>query len=180
MVELVVVIVLIGILGAIGAARFFDRAGFDADAFTEQSRAMLRYAQKLAIAQGRNVFVQAGAQGLALCYAQTRPCPAASQARVPSGDNSGSANTRAFCVSGGVYVARWFCEGLPRGAELTLAPTSAGLFYFNGLGRPYLPADQDGAQSTRGESTFTGLSLNIKAEGITRTVSVAPETGYVF
>lgn len=173
MVELIVVMILIGILGAIGAARFFNRTGFDAAAFADQGMAMLRYAQKLAIAQNRPVYVQATTQGLSLCYSSASPCAGAAQVAAPSGANSGSTGTRAFCTSSATYVSTWDCEGVPTGASMTLSLPAAGSFYFNGLGRPYLSTDT-------GDSTFSGLTLTIKGEDLTRTVSVAQETGYVF
>jgi MSHA pilin protein MshC len=173
MVELVIVIILVGILGAIGAARFFSRTAFDTAAFAEQGAAMLRYGQKLAIAQNRKVWVQATSQGLRLCYSAASPCAAADQVAAPSGNNSGSSGTRAFCTSGGVYAAAWYCEGVPAGATMSLSLAAAGTFYFNGLGRPYLSTDT-------GDSTFPGLSLTVQGEDTTRTFSVAQETGYVF
>jgi MSHA pilin protein MshC len=153
MVELIVVMILVGILGAIGAGRFFNRSGFDASAFAEQSAAMLRYAQKLAIAQNRPVYVQAGTQGLSLCYAATAPCGDADRVLAPSG------TSRTNTVPGGV--------------TMTLSPAGAAAFYFNGLGRPYLAGDT-------GDSTFEGLALTISGDGVARTISVAQETGYVF
>jgi MSHA pilin protein MshC len=173
MVELIIVIILIGILGAIGAARFFDRTGFDAAAFAEQSAAMLRYAQKLAIAQNRPVYVLASSAGLSLCYSSANPCGNADRVPAPSGANSGSQATRAFCTSGGAYVASWDCEGVPTGTTLSLNSAAPVNMYFNGLGRPYLAADT-------GDSSFTGLTLTIKGDDLTRTVSVAQETGHVF
>jgi hypothetical protein len=56
---------------------------------------------------------------------------------------------------------------------MTLSQNAAGSFYFNALGRPYLSTDT-------GDSSFTGLTLTIKGDDVTRTVSVAQETGYVF
>jgi MSHA pilin protein MshC len=172
MVELIIVMILIGVLGAIGAGRFFNRTGFDAAAFTDQSAAMLRYAQKLAIAQNRNVFVHVSTQGLKLCYTNTDPCGNAQRVLAPAGTNSGSVGTRAFCTGGGSYAPAWDCEGVPPGATMTLS-AAAGVFYFNGLGRPYWNADT-------GDSSFTGLILTITGDDVTRTVKVEKETGYVF
>ena len=173
MVELIVVMLLVGILGAIGAARFFNRTGFDVGAFGEQGAAMLRYAQKLAIAQNRYVYVQTSPQGLALCYSAATPCAAGDRVSAPSGSSSGSSATRAFCSAGGTYVPAWDCEGVPGGAAMSLNPAGAASFYFNGLGRPYLTTDT-------GDSTFPGLTLTVSGDGVTRSISVAQETGYVF
>jgi len=173
MVELIIVMVLIGILGAIGAARFFNRTGFDAAAFAEQGTAMLRYAQKLAIAQNRPVYVQASTQGIALCYSAASPCAANDRVDAPSGSNSGSTGTRAFCTGGSAYAPAWHCEGVPAGVSMTLSSGTAANLYFNGLGRPYQSTDA-------GDSSFTGLTLTIKGDDFNRTISVAQETGHVF
>jgi MSHA pilin protein MshC len=178
LVELVVMMVLIGVLGAIGVSRFFDRGAFDAAAYGEQLRAMLRYAQKLAIAQNRNVFVQGGLDGVALCYEAASPCPAASQVPVPAGDNSGNDATRKLCLSGGAYASGWYCEGRPDGVAMTpvngnLAPFS---FFFNALGRPCLAAD---LASNCQDSTFAGLTVALTGGGATARLSVSQETGYV-
>jgi MSHA pilin protein MshC len=156
MVELIVVMVLIGILGAIGAARFFNRSGFDAAAFAEQSAAMLRYAQKLAIAQNRPVYVQASTQGLQFCYknAALGACASEDLVAAPSGSNSGG-------------------TAVPAGVSMTLSSAAAVSFYFNGLGRPYAGADT-------GDSSFTGLTLTVKGDDLTRNISIERETGYVY
>jgi MSHA pilin protein MshC len=174
MVELIVVMVLVGILGAIGAARFFNRTGFDAAAYAEQGAAMLRYAQKLAIAQNRRVYVQATPQGLMLCYSGASPCASGDRVVSPAGENSGSGATRAFCSAGGSYVPAWNCEGVPTGATMTLSPATANAFYFDGLGRPYLNTD-----AGTGDGSFTGLTLSISGDGLTRSIAVEQETGYV-
>lgn len=83
MVELIVVMVLIGILGAIGLSRFFDRSAFDASASAEQSLAMLRYAQKLAIAQSRPVFVRFDGTNMHLCF--TAACAPGQEVLMPDG-----------------------------------------------------------------------------------------------
>lgn len=57
MVELISVMVIVGILAAFAAPRFFNRADFDARSFYDQTLAILRYAQKSAIAQRRTVCV---------------------------------------------------------------------------------------------------------------------------
>ncbi|TFW30986.1 MSHA biogenesis protein MshC [Massilia horti] len=162
MVELIVVMVLAGIIGAVGIARFFDRAGFDADAFADQTRSMLRYAQKLAIAGNRPVYVRLNANGISLCYDPAKDCPPAKQVLAPSGTNSGVRATRDYCNS-----SAWYCEGRP--STVTLNVGGNGLLVFDALGRP-----------SDGSPQFSGIQLAIGGDGSTRTVSVAPETGYVF
>lgn len=174
MVELVIVIMLIGILGAIGAGRFFERTSFDATATTEQTRGMLRYAQKLAIAQRRPVYVYANSQGAFLCYAAGSTCGSNDRVPAPGGSNSGSAATAGFCTVAGAFGGNWFCEGVTRGVTLALSAGTSANFYFDGLGRPYQAGDA-GA-----DSTFTTLTLTIGGDGLNRTISVSPETGYVY
>ena len=57
LVELITIMVILGILAAVAVPRFFDRGTFDSRRFSEEVRATLRLAQKLAIAQRRNVCV---------------------------------------------------------------------------------------------------------------------------
>jgi MSHA pilin protein MshC len=165
MVELIVVMVLIGILGAIGAVRFFDRTGFDADAFTEQARAMLRYAQKVAVARNSEVSVRLDGNSIALCLGPGANCDPANQVIAPAGSNSGSNATRANC--GG--APRWYCEAAPPGTGYTLAGAT-NYFFYDALGRPH------NADGPLGQA---GLTLAIGGDGLTRTIRVEPETGYV-
>jgi MSHA pilin protein MshC len=179
MVELIVVMVLVGILAAIGAARFFSRTGFDSAGYAEQLRAMTRYAQKLAIAQNRNVFVVGGADGFALCYANNLPCPAAQIVPAPGGSNSGASATRSFCTVGGGYVANWYCEGRPAGVTMTPLGGSLPPFYFNGLGKPYLPADLPPGGAPSQDSSFATMSVTIGGDNTAIPVTISQETGYV-
>jgi MSHA pilin protein MshC len=165
MVELIVVMVLIGILGAIGAVRFFDRTGFDADAFTEQTRSMLRYAQKVAIARNSEVSVRLDGGSVALCLGPDANCDSDHQVIAPVGGNSGSDATRAHCGN----AANWYCQGAPDGVSYTLAG-AAKFFFYDALGRPH---------SADGPLGQAGLTLTIGGDGVTRTVLVEPETGYV-
>lgn len=169
MVELIVVISLIGILSAIGVSRFFDRTGYDAATFAEQGRSMLRYAQKLAVAQNRPVFVQGALDGVALCFEATTPCPPAAQVPAPSGNNSGSAATRKRCLANGQYAERWYCEGWPAGAAMTPVSGTLSPFFYNGLGQP----------GVTGGGAFNGLTVIIAGGGVSSQITVSQETGYV-
>lgn len=57
LVELIMVMVILGIISAIAVPRMFDRQSFDSRGFFDQTKSAIRYAQKVAIAQRRNVFV---------------------------------------------------------------------------------------------------------------------------
>jgi MSHA pilin protein MshC len=128
---------------------------------------MLRYAQKEAIAQNRPVHVRLDGAGISLCFDSqvSFPCkvtPVDNRVLAPGGSNSGSSATRSYCGS-----TVWYCEARPESVTYT---SSVANLYFDALGRPF---DASGAN-------FTGLALNIQGDGGTTTISVSPETGYVF
>lgn len=121
MVELVVTLVIIGILAAIALPRFQDNTAFTQRGFSDEVRAALRYAQKLAIAKRREVcvaFLPAGAglpDRLALTFnPTTAPGAACSSAVNLPGQST-------------PYV-------VPVPTGITLVLSSA--FRFNGLGQP--------------------------------------------
>ena len=86
LVELVTIIVILGVLAAIAAPRFFDRNTFDSRSFQDQVIATLRYAQKAAIAQHRFVCVVFTASTIELTTGDTSACgtPLASPAGQPN------------------------------------------------------------------------------------------------
>lgn len=172
-VELVVVLVIMGILGAIGVSRFWDNAIFQNRAYADQARSIIRYAQKLAIAQNRPIFVITNGNSFAVCSGPG--CAANELVTAPGGGNSGSAATRARCQAGGSYNAAWLCEGRPDDVSITASFNTGGYFYFDALGRPYNAAD-----NTPGVSTFNQqLQLTISSGGNNSQIVVWPETGYV-
>lgn len=161
-----VVLVVVGILGAIGAARYLDRRGFDSAAFAEQTRAALRFGQKLAIAQHRPVYAQMNGSTVALCFVNSTPCPAAS--RVPSlGGNGGAA----ACAP-----VSWYCEAAPVTIAYAVQPTLASTFCFNALGQPGMATASGGCNN----GAFLGATINISGDGNTTAINVASETGYVY
>ncbi len=76
MVELVLVMVVSGILAAVAVPRMIGRNSFDTRGFADQLTATVRFAQKLAIAQRRDVFVQMTANDATLCYDAACAIPA--------------------------------------------------------------------------------------------------------
>ncbi len=65
-IELVIVMVVIGILAVFASSKFADRADYQARGFQDETRSLLRYAQKSAIAQRRTVCVALNATGAVL------------------------------------------------------------------------------------------------------------------
>ena len=178
LVELVVVMVVMGILGAIGAARFFDRKAFDAVEFADQAKAMLRYAQKVAIAQNRPVFVRLDGAGIALCFNLDvdAGCGAANRLIPAAGFNDQGSATLAACQQ----QSAWYCIGVPAGLAYALAPAAAYIaprnyFYFDAQGKPYSATDTVGNDA----STFSPLLIRITGDGTNHDVTVEQETGYV-
>jgi MSHA pilin protein MshC len=68
LVELIVVIVILGIISAVAAPRFFDQQAYKERVFKDDLVSALRYAQKRAVASGQAVQVVIDANGFALSY----------------------------------------------------------------------------------------------------------------
>lgn len=160
--------VVVGILGAIGLGRYFDRKGFDADEFAEQSRAVIRYGQKVAVAQNRAVFVRLDGTSVALCF--DTACSATSRVLPAGANNSGSSATLAACGN----TTSWACEAKPNNIVYAVAPASSS-FYFDGQGKPFATADTIPSAA----SSFVRLTITISGDGSSRAVIVEQETGYV-
>lgn len=120
MVELIMTIVIVGILAAVVAPRFFDNTVFQSRGFADQVQASLRYAQKIAIAQRRNVCAAFTASTVTLNIASATGAASACNTNLvsPTGDAS--------------YVIT-----APTG--ITFAAVPAG-FSFNALGAPSFAA----------------------------------------
>ncbi|USX18396.1 MSHA biogenesis protein MshC [Oxalobacteraceae bacterium OTU3REALA1] len=173
MVELVTVIVVMGILGAIGASRFFDGDTFAGRAYSDQTKSLIRYAQKLAIAQNRQVFVVATPVRFAVCF--TFNCNnAAALAFAPGSSNSGSTATRAACTLTNVYAANWMCEGTPANMVVAGMPAN-GIFSFDSMGRPLNYNVVSGLSS----DFLAPLALTFTSGASVYRLTVQAETGYV-
>lgn len=114
-VELVVTLVIIGILAAIALPRFQDNTAFTQRGFSDEVRATLRYAQKLAIAKRREVCVDLLPAGLTLTF---NPSTVA-----------GAPCSVAVNLPG---QAAPYIVPVPTGITLVLSSN----FRFNGLGQP--------------------------------------------
>ena len=93
LIELIMVMVLIGVLAAYAVPKF-DRSGFDARGFHDETLALLRYAQKAAVAQRRTVCVSLSATGVSLSIFAANPavgaCSAAPALTLPSAPKGGT------------------------------------------------------------------------------------------
>jgi MSHA pilin protein MshC len=117
LVELIMTIVIIGVLAAAVAPRFYDVNVFQSKGFADQVQATLRHAQKVAIAQRRNV-----------CVA----FPTASTLAVSSASTSGTTSPcDLYLVSPSGRSGVWITA--PSG--ITFSTTPAG-FKFDSLGKP--------------------------------------------
>jgi len=158
LVELVATLAIVAILALVIAPRFAERRVFDTRGFFDQCQAVVRHAQKVAIAQRRMVFIDITAGRIGACF--DAPCTQ----RVPpplgylqSTTPAGASNpTAANCAND----ANWLCAGAP--SDVTLA-TLIPSFSFNGLGRPSLGA---------------ALLVSVQGEPV-RTFTIEHETGYV-
>ena len=66
LIELVVIMILVGIMAVAALPRFADQSSFESRGFRDETLAMLRYAQKSAIAQRRTVCVNVASTGVTL------------------------------------------------------------------------------------------------------------------
>ncbi|MGH8442353.1 MAG: pilus assembly FimT family protein [Nevskiaceae bacterium] len=139
LIELIVVILVMAILAAYAAPRFFGQGDFEAPAFAQELAAAARYAQKLAVVSGCQVNLTVSATGYSLLQPQatTPPCsgtptmtlavkhPATGSAytgTVPAGVTvGGSLGTVQFGASGAPNAAASYTIG---GIAVTIAAGS--------------------------------------------------------
>ncbi|MCU6432694.1 type II secretion system GspH family protein [Undibacterium sp. Jales W-56] len=118
LIEMIMVLLLVGILSVTLIPRFTDKKTFDARGFFDQSRSMVRYAQKVAIAQRKDVFVRvdSAAGDICLLYISTVTCANAvlADAVLNPADQ------------------KKFIQSAPSGISFT----GSALFSFNALGKP--------------------------------------------
>lgn len=119
MVELITVMVIMGILAAVAAPRFFDSNTFQARGFADQVQATLRYAQKEAIAKHRFVCADFTANSVTLTYDPISP----------SASHTVAACTDALASPGGDAAYSVSSSS----ASFLATPTA---FYFDALGKP--------------------------------------------
>ncbi len=124
-VELVVVIVILGILAAFAAPRFFDDKTFLERGYYEELAAALKYAQKLAVASGCPVRMQVTAGG----YQANQQAPLAGTC-----DPSDSSWSTSVQLADGQLLSGTAPVGVSTSPSVTLT--------YDALGRTNLPSDQ--------------------------------------
>ncbi len=118
LIELIMVIVLIGVM-SVFVAPMFNATDFYARGFKDETLALLRYAQKTAVAQRRTVCVTFTANEARLRIASAAPVSAAvTTCNTDLTGPKGEGQAKVTAKSGVSY-----------------SPTPGG-FYFNGLGQP--------------------------------------------
>jgi len=151
LVELIVTMMIIGILAITAIPRFSGSSATDQRGFYDETLAALRYAQKTAIAQRRNVCITFGANSVSLSIASSsggsQPCTGGSSA--PLSSLSGSGN---FIVTGRAGTA--------------FASTPAS-FQFDAQGRP------------RTAANVSIGPLAVQVSGFPTSITIEQETGYV-
>jgi MSHA pilin protein MshC len=147
LIELIAVMILVGILAVFVAPRL-NTSIYDARTVIDEAQSTLRYAQKIAVAQHRPVFVVFGGNGGALCF------DGACAAHVPT-------------PTGAPAVIN-----LPSGVTAGINRAIPG-FYFNALGKPF---DSGNVEPV---STFARTIVTISGGGMSRAITIEPETGYV-
>ena len=145
LVELVIVIVLLGLLSVVAIPRMFNSQDFYIRGFHDETVALLRFAQKTAVAQRRTVCVTFASNGVTLALAAnpaTANCATATSLTGPKGETPPSVTARG-------------------GVAYTSTPTA---FNFNGLGQPI---DSSGAVLASQTLQVSGAAVNITIEGTT-------------
>lgn len=128
LVELVAILAVIAVLAAFAVPRMVDRTGFESRGFFDQAQALVRYAQKIAIAQRQSppkspLYVVISASQIRICYDTGCAAPvtdpatgAALAVTAPSGVTLAPATTFSFTGSGTPSI----------GAQLAISVNSAG------------------------------------------------------
>lgn len=147
LIELIAVMIVVGILAVFVAPRLNTNI-YDTRTVIDEAQSTLRYAQKIAVAQHRPVFIVFGGNGGALCF----DAACATRVPAPTGTPAGI--------------------NLPSGVAANINRAIPG-FFFNALGKPF------DIGNTEPTSTFARTTITMAGGGMTRTMIVEPETGYV-
>jgi MSHA pilin protein MshC len=161
LVELVAVLIITSILALVALPRFYKPQAFDARIQYDQALSVLHYAQKIAIAQHRDVRVLLSSATMTFCFmAADRTCTSI-PVPAPTWQNDGSA----VALAG------------PTGVIYSASSAAIQDFYFSALGKPFRSDDGTPLPLTLPNSNYVDLSLT--EGGVIGRIYVEPETGYV-
>jgi MSHA pilin protein MshC len=158
LIELIAVIVIIALIAAVGTPMFFNVGAFRESGFLDETRAAVRYAQKLAVASGCAVQVQVAGNGYTL-------------SQVPSGvytaTNPATCNTPPYSVTvpDPSNAGNGFTRSAPPGVVLNAVPAT---FVFCPLG-----------DTAAGACTGNYANVNVTLTVNGQTISVTGGTGFV-
>ncbi|MGQ0586748.1 MAG: pilus assembly FimT family protein [Gammaproteobacteria bacterium] len=123
LIELIVVIMVMAILAAYAAPRFFGQGQFEAPAFAHELAAAARYAQKLAVVSGCQVNLSVSASGYSLLQPQatTPPCSGTPTMTLAvkhpaTGDSYTGSVPSGVTIGGTLGTVNFSASGAPNGA----------------------------------------------------------------
>lgn len=150
LIELVMVMMIVGILAAFIVPRFFDRQLFSSRGFYDETFSILRYAQKAAVAQRRNVCVTFSGTSVSLRIAN-------------------AAGSTVACTTANTTDLRG-----PKGGGAYTINASTGTYFTNVGGVAVTPANFffDALGQASSGQTF-------RISGITENITIEQGTGYV-
>lgn len=149
--EVITVVLLVGILAALAAPRFFGKSDFDERGYFELAIQAVRYAQKSAISSGCDIRVRFDGSSYALHqWINGGSCAA---------DSGGAGLTLLQRPGGGNFT-----DPAPAGVSMGTA-----LLYFDAIGRP---RDASGG----GFGSLLTSATNVTVGG--RTLTIEAETGF--
>jgi MSHA pilin protein MshC len=126
-VELVVVIVVLGIISAVAAPRFFDLKGYKEIAFKDELVSALRFAQKRAVASGGKVEVDITTNGFSLQFEDGTPV------KHPAGGNFASSEDSSIVLSPQTIIFDALGRALDTDSNIKNFPDVAGIgIYIHG------------------------------------------------
>ena len=136
MIELTMVVILVGVLAVVAVAKLTRVDSLQVSGFFDATKAAVRFAQKVAVAQRTHVVVVVNSSSVKLCYAS------------------------AACASPVMDPATGQAMTVAAPAGVTVS--GPGVVSFDGLGR-----------------ASPGGTITVRGAGLTRSVVVEQETGYV-
>jgi MSHA pilin protein MshC len=172
LIELIMVITIMGALAVFAAPKMFNTDDFYARGFHDETLGLLRYAQKVAVAQRRSVCVTFSAPARAyatLTIASLEATYVCDTALVGPNKLTPSSGSNQFCDGVAIaFTGPSAARGCIVGKSGVSYSTAPAAIIFNGLGQP---VDASGAALT----TISTVAVSTAPH----TISIEPATGYV-